>query len=281
VRIQPVSPEYFRVMGIPILAGRPFSAADRQGAPRVAVINETMARYYFRGVNPVGKRFSWWPTDPKNIEIVGVVPDAKYDNLRQETPRLVYLPALQNGSGPNFAQIRGLTRNGRPPAALLADCRAAIRSSHPQIRIVSLEPLTAAVKRTLAPDRLVSWLAGGFGILAILLTSVGLYGVLAYTVARRTAEFGIRLALGAERSAVLRMVMKEALALVSIGVAAGLAIAVSFSHLVAKLLFGVQPHDPATFTAAAVVLIAVAAAASYGPARRATAVEPVTALRCE
>jgi predicted permease len=281
VRIQPVSPEYFRVMGIPVLAGRPFTDTDRAGAPRVAVINETMARHYFRDVNPVGKRFAWWPTDPKDIEIVGVVPDAKYDNLRQETPRLVYLPALQNGSAPNFVQIRGTRRDSRLSAAQLADCRAAIRSVSPNLRIVALEPLTAAVNRTLAPDRLVSWLAAGFGVLAMLLTSVGLYGVLAYTVARRTSEFGIRLALGAERSSVLRMVMREALMLVGVGAALGVTVAISVSHLATKLLFRVQPNDPLTLVAAAAVLIAVAAAASYGPARRATAVEPITALRHE
>ena len=281
VRIHPVSPEYFRALSIPLLAGRSFATTDRSGAPRVAVINETVADYYFRGVNPVGKRLSWWPTEPKNIEIVGVVKDAKYDNLRQDTPRLVYLPALQNGSGPNFVQIRGLTRSGRPLAALIGDCRATIRAVNPNIRIVSFEPLAAAVNRTLAPDRLVSWLSAGFGILAILLTSVGLYGILAYTVARRTSEFGIRMALGARRLTILQMVMKEALVLVGIGLVAGLAAAVSFSHLVARLLFGVQPHDTVTFAAAAATLILVAAAASYGPARRATAVEPVTALRYE
>jgi predicted permease len=281
VRTQPVSPAYFRALSIPLLAGRPFAAADRNGAPRVAIINETLARYYFRGADPVGKRFSWWPTDPKNIEIVGVVKDAKYDNLRQDTPRLVYIPAPQQGSGPNYVQIRGRTRGGRPMAALIGDCRAAIRAVNPSIRIVAFEPLTAAVNRTLAPDRLLSWLSAGFGILATLLTSVGLYGILAYAVARRTSEFGIRMALGARRLTILQMVMREALVLVGIGLVVGLVVAVSSSHLVAKLLFGVQPHDMVTFAASGVILILVAAAASYGPARRATAVEPVTALRCE
>jgi predicted permease len=282
VRIQPVSAEYFRSLSIPLIAGRPFADADRNGAPRVAIINETMARYYFRGADPLGKRFAWWHTAPKDIEIVGVVKDAKYDNLRQDSPRLVYLPALQQGffsPGPNFVQIRGKTHSERQLATLLQDCRAAIRTVNPNIRIVSLEPLAAAVNRTLAPERLVSWLSMGFGIVAILLTSIGLYGILAYNVVRKTTEFGIRMALGAGRLTILRMVMKEALLLVSIGLMLGLAAAVSFGNLAAKLLFGVQPRDTMTFASATLILILVAIAAGYIPARRATRVEPATALR--
>jgi predicted permease len=281
IRIQFVSPGYFRALSIPMVAGREFTAADRNRAPLVAVVNETMARHYFPGINPVGKRFAWWPTDPKNIEIVGVVKDAKYDNLRQETPRLVYTSILQEGAGPSFVQIRAQSRAGRSATALIGDCRAAIRGVNPNIRIVTFEPLASAVNRTLSPDRLVSWLSAGFGIVALLLTSIGLYGVLAYTVARRTSEFGIRMALGAGRIAILRMVMTEGLALVGIGLATGILAAASLSRLVANLLFGVRPYDVATFAAAAVTLIVVAAAASYGPARRATTVEPVTALRYE
>jgi predicted permease len=281
VRIQSVSPGYFGVLGMPILAGREFAASDRWGAGRVAIINEAMARHYFRGADPLGKRFSWWPTDPKNIEIVGVVKDAKYDNLRQQTPRLVYLPILQEGTSPNFVQVQGQALGGRSAAALIGDCRAAIRQVNANIRVVTFEPMTAAVDRTLAPDRMVSWLSAGFGVMALLLTSVGLYGILAYTVARRTSEFGIRMALGAGRLTILQMVMREGLVLVGVGLAAGLGAAVLLSHLVASLLFGIQPHDVATFAAATIVLTLVAAAASYGPARRATAIEPVTALRYE
>jgi len=280
-RMQSVSPGYFRALAMPILAGREFTAADRYSAPRVAIINETMARYYFRGVNPLGKHFAWWPTDPKNIEIIGVVKDAKYDNLRQETPRLAYFPILQAGPGPNFVQIRAQFSGGRSAAALIADCRAAIRSVNPNVRIVSFEPISAAVDRTLAPERLVSWVSAGFGIVALLLTSVGLYGILAYTVARRTSEFGIRVALGARPLTILKMVMAEGLMLVGIGLVVGVFAASSLSHLVTKLLFGVEPYDRVTFAGAAMILTLVAAAASYGPARRATEVEPVVALKHE
>lgn len=281
VRTQSVSPGYFRTMGIPLLAGREFTDADRKGAPEVAIVNETMARHYFAGRNPVGKRFGWSRKGPMHTGIIGVVKDAKYDNLRQETPRLVYLPAVQQGYGPNFVEIRALPNAARPAAAIMADCRAAIRETDSNIRIVSLEPLTEVVSRTLMPDRLISWLAAGFGVLALLLTSVGLYGVLAYTVARRTSEFGVRAALGAGRGTIMRMVMREGLALVGIGVAVGFVAAISLSRLIASLLFGVAPRDAVTFAAAALTVIVVAGAACYGPARRATAVEPMTALRYE
>ena len=279
VRIQPVSAEYFRSLSIPVIAGRPFADTDRNRAPRVAIINETMARHYFRGADPLGKRFAWWHTAPKDIEIVGVVRDAKYDNLRQDSPRLVYLPALQQGSGPSFVQIRAKTHSERQGVTLFQDLRSAIRAVNPGIRIVSLEPLSAAVNRTLAPERLVSWLSLGFGIVAILLTSVGLYGILAYNVVRKTKEFGIRMALGAGRLTIVRMVMVEAVLLVGIGLMLGLAAAASFGHLAANLLFGVQPRDTTTFALATLILVLVAMAAGCIPARRATRVEPATALR--
>jgi predicted permease len=279
VRIQPVSAEYFRSLSIPVIAGRAFSDADRDRAPRVAIINEAMARHYFGGADPLGKRFAWWHTAPKDIEIVGVVRDAKYDNLRQDSPRLVYLPVLQQGSSPNFVQVRAKTHGERQIATLVQNLRAAIRAVNPGIRIVSLEPLSAAVNRTLAPERLVSWLSMGFGIVALLLTSVGLYGILAYNVVRRTKEFGVRMALGAGRLTIVRMVMTEAVLLVGIGLMVGLAAAVSVGNLAAKLLFGVQPRDTMTFASATLILVLVAIAAGYIPARRATRVEPATALR--
>jgi predicted permease len=279
VRIQPVSAEYFRSLSIPVIAGRSFADTDRNRAPRVAIINETMARHYFGGADPLGKRFAWWHTAPKDIEIVGVVRDAKYDNLRQESPRLVYLPALQQGSWPTFVQVRAKTHDERQVATLLQNLRAAIHAVNPGIRIVSLEPLSAAVNRTLAPERLVSWLSMGFGIVAILLTSVGLYGVLAYDVVRKTREFGIRMALGAGRPTIVRMVMTEAILLVGIGLMLGLTVAVSFGNLAAKLLFEVQPRDTMTFASATLILVAVAIVAGYVPTRRATRVEPATALR--
>jgi putative ABC transport system permease protein len=281
VRTQSVSPGYFRTMGIAMLAGRDFWDADRKNPPPVAIVNETMARHYFAGGSAVGKRFSWSAKGLKDTEIIGVVKDAKYGNLRQATPRMVYSPALRNGTDSNILEIRAQANGGRPLPAIVGDCRTAIRAINPNIRITSFDTLAAEVDRSLTPERLVSWLAAGFGMVALLLTSVGLYGILAYTVARRTSEFGIRMALGAGRAAILQMVLREGLVLVGIGLALGFVAAVSLSHLVASLLFGVEAHDTVTFAAAAVTLAVVAAAASYGPARRATAIEPVRALRYE
>src|SRR4029453_6889793 len=192
---------------------------------------------------------------------------------------LVSLPALQQGSGPNFVQIRAKTPSERQAETLVQDLRLGIGAVNPGIRIVSLEPLSAAVNRTLAPERLGSWLSMGFRIGALLLTSVGLYGILAYNVVRRTREFGIRMALGAGRLTIVRMVMTEAVLLVGIGLMLGLGGAGSFPRLGAKLLFGVQPRDTMTFASATLALVLVAIAAGYFPARCATRVEPAIALR--
>jgi len=181
------------------------------------------------------------------------------------------------GGGPNFLEIRSFPGQ----QVRIADCRAAIAGVNPDLRIDSLAPLSAAIDRTLAPERLVSWVSAGFGIVALLLTSVGLYGILAYGVARRTSEFGIRMALGAEPASIRGMVLREGLALTGIGLGAGLIAALCLVRLVTRLLFGIRPFDPATFIASALVLLAIAAAAAYGPARRATSADPVAALRSE
>jgi predicted permease len=279
IRVQSVSPLYFATMDIPLLAGRDFTEADKERADHVAIINETMARYYFRDKNPVGKRFAWWPGKPKDIEIIGVVKDAKYDNLRQRTPRMAYL--FLHGATSAVAQIRTDATANRPLSAVIRDCRAAIQIANSRPVIHDIEPVSAVVDRTLHSEQLVAELSTGFGALALLLTCIGLYGVLAYGVTRRTNEFGIRLALGAQRRDVLRMVMNGGLALVMIGIVIGLSMAYLLSGVLKALLYGVQRRDPTTFAIAACILIVVGAAAIYGPARRATKVDPTVALRYE
>jgi predicted permease len=264
-----------------LLAGRDFTPRDAKGAPLVVVVNETMARHYFGSDNPVGKRLGWSARGPKDFEIVGVVRDAKYDDLRQETPRLVYLSAAQEDQGPNFMEVRVAPGSEQSEGTVAANLRAAIRAIDPKVKVTSIQPLADVVSRRLSVERLVTWLAAGFGILALLLTSLGLYGILAYTVARRTSEFGIRMALGAGRASILKMVLREGFTLVGIGLVFGLAAAASLSRLAASLLFGVEPHDLIAFLAAGVVLAIVAGLATFGPARRATSIAPVKALRCE
>ena len=275
-----MGPGYFHTLAIPLVAGREFTKVDRHGAAPTVIVNETLARRYYGRANAVGKFFGWSPRDSDKKQIVGVVKDTKSsESLRGETPRLVYFPIVAEGSAPHIVEIRAA--GGRPPSAIEADCRAAIRAVDPSTKITSFEPLSDVIGETLAPERMVGWLAAGLGFVALLLTSVGLYGVLAYAVARRTAEFGIRMALGAGRASVLRMVMKEGMALAGIGLAIGLGGSLALGRLAASLLFGVEPRDALSLAAAAVVLLVVAAAACYGPARRATSVAPVTALKYE
>jgi predicted permease len=273
IRIQEVSKGYFQVTGIGMLAGRDFADTDRKGATEVAVVNQTMARHYFGKANPIGRHFSWSTDGPKNVEIIGLVADSKYDNLRQETPRLVYVSAEQRGQGPTAIEIRASSPK------VIADCKAAILAVNTRIKIRSIVPLSQKVNDSLSAERLLGWLAAGIGLLALLLTSIGLYGVLAYAVTRRTPEFGVRMAMGAGRSAILKMVLSDGLILVGAGLTAGLIAALFLSTLTASILYGVEARDALTYAAAALVLSVVALGASYGPARRATAIEPVVALR--
>jgi predicted permease len=281
VRVLPISPGYFATMGIPLVNGRDFTDRDGRNAPEVVIINETTARHYFGNASPIGKRLAWWPTDPKNIEIIGVARDAKYDSLRQDTPRIAYQSILQRAAAPPVLQIRISPNTTRSHAAVVQDCRTMIEAVEPNIAIRGMEPLSAAVNRTLGAERLAAGLSLGFGVIALLLTSIGLYGSVAYTVARRTSEIGIRMALGAQRSAILGMVARDGLALVLIGLVVGVGASYALAGLTASLLYGVPPRDPTTFALASVTLILVALIASYWPARRATNVDPTMALRSE
>jgi predicted permease len=281
IRVLPISPGYFATMGIPLVNGRDFTNRDGRNAAEVVIINETTARHYFGNASPIGKRLAWWPTDPKNVEIIGVARDAKYDNLRQDTPRIAYRSIFQRAAAPPVLQIRISPNSTRSLAAVVQDCRTMIEAVEPSIAIRGMEPLWAAIDRTLGAERLAAGLSLGFGVIALLLTSIGLYGSLAYTVARRTSEIGIRMALGAQRSAILGMVAIDGLGLVLIGLVVGVGASYALASLTASLLYGVPPGDPTTFSLASVTLIFVALIASYWPARRATNVDPTMALRSE
>ena len=276
-----VSSGYFATLGIPLVAGRDFNEFDTPQSPAVAIVNETFVRTIANGANPIGRRFrrEATPTQPEMIfEIVGVVRDAKYIDLRQEPRPVTFVAASQNGEPGEYLQV--MVRSTVPAAAATAAITAAIRDLNPNV-VVYFDVLKDRIRETVVRERLMATLSGFFGFVAALLAMVGLYGVIAYTVARRTNEIGVRMALGASRNQVLRMIMTEALLLIAIGMAAGLVLALLTGRAAATLLFNLQPHDPVTLLTAVGLLGSIALAASYLPARTASRIEPMAALRVE
>jgi len=279
VRRDAVGPRFFETVGMPLLMGRDFNAQDNERAPQVAVINETCSRAYFGHESPLGKRFGWEPEQSSEIEIVGVVKDAKYHSLREETPRMIYLPYLQDSGAWRETNLQVRTAND--PLSMAAAIRRELQAIDPNLPVFGVKTLKAQVNESLAQERLVATLSGFFGMLALLMACVGLYGVLSFTVSQRTAEIGIRMALGAQRGNVLWLVMRETLLLILIGIAVGLSAALATTRLTASLLFGLAPTDLVTVSLATLLMIMVGALSGYLPARRATKVDPMIALRCE
>ena len=273
-----VSPGYFSTLGIPLLAGRDFTPRDRVGAPRVAVVNDVFANYYFKNENPIGRRFGIGRGTKADIEIVGVVRGAKYSKVDEKIPREVYL-AVRTGREPEFAG--GLrTHRGRSQDRLRV---AAARSQRARsgLPVTGLRTMEDQIDESLSAQRVMAGLSAFFGILATLLAAIGLYGVMAYTVTRRTREIGIRLALGAGRASLLKLVLREVALLTVAGVVIAIPVALAITRLVRSELYGIVPNDPLSIAAAAILLASVALLAGYIPAERATRVDPLTALRYE
>ena len=271
-----VSSDYFKSLEIPLVAGRDFDDRDRLGAPLVLVVNEKLAKQYFGTTDVIGKRIGL--DDVPDRTIVGVVKDALYINLREDLRRHVYVPITQE------KVIMGLTLHVKTtvdPQAVAEQLRAELKAIDPHLPLYNIKTLRTEIDESLVQERLVTWLSAAFGVLATLLTALGLYGVLTFSVARRTREIGIRVALGAQRRDVFRLIMIRGVILVGAGVAVGVGASVAFSRLIGSLLFGVEPNNAMTLAAVSVGLIAVALLACFIPARRATKVDPMIALRYE
>jgi putative ABC transport system permease protein len=273
-----VAPKYFETLGTPLLAGRDFSPSDR-GGPPVAIINQLMARYYFRDRSPLGMHVSFDRNDEDNrtYEIVGVVGDAKYEEIREKTWRTIYLNAFQaDRVGSHFS-----LRTSASPAAVVPAVRQTVRELLKTVPVLRVTTLTDQVDASIVPERLIALLSGLFGALGSVLAAIGLYGLLAYTVARRVNEIGIRMALGATRRDVTRMVLGDALGMVCAGLAIGAPIAYRSKNLAANLIQDLPVSSAVPIVFGAVAMIAVALIAAYVPARRAARVDPMEALRHE
>jgi predicted permease len=274
-----VSPGFFATAGIPIRMGREFGEQDREETPLVALVNQTFARRFFGDENPIGKRFGDHGRESSGrYEIVGVVADAKYGNVREQTKPMVFHPALQEPPRTTFVLH---VRAAGEPAALGPSIARAILAIDGEALVSNVRTLPQVIREQLRQDRMFATLAGIFAALALVLGAIGIYGVAAYRVARRTAEIGVRMALGAPRANVLWLIVRETLALVAAGVAIGLPASLAATRLLKSLLFAVQPSDPVTIAGAAITLFAAGALAGFLPARRAASIEPVIALREE
>jgi predicted permease len=282
VRLNQVSPGFFQTFGIGLLAGRAFTEADNETTPQVALLNETAARFYFGDRNPIGAQLSFnrgRKSPPAIYQIVGVVRDSRYNSLREPDTRTVYLPMRQalDQLGRLTLAVRG---SGRL-ADLTNAVRGELRATGADILLTNIATLDEQADQSLLQERLLATLALFFGLLALLLACIGLFGVMSYNVAQRTHEIGIRLALGAAQPQVLWLVLREALALVVIGIVIGLAVALGVTRTAQTLLYGLNSYDPLTIALATMLLLAVAAVAGYLPARRAARVDPLVALRHE
>jgi predicted permease len=278
--MQFISPDYFKTMNIPVLMGRDFRMTDGRGAPEVCIVNEKFSRKFFKDGLALGKHIGMGgdPGTKLNIEIVGVVRDTKYESMRDEIPLEVYRPYRQM----NFVLgMYAYVRTARMPEQAFSSIRQVVNRLDPNIPVFQMKTIEAQMQDSLITERLVATLSTGFGILATLLAAIGLYGVMAFLVAQRTREIGVRIALGAGRRDVVWLVMKEVVVLAGIGIAIALAGAWALTRMVKSQLYGIEPNDPLTIAVATLAIAVVALLAGYVPARRATLVDPMRALRWE
>jgi predicted permease len=270
------SPGYFEAMGIP-LRGRDFRMDEEKRENRVAIVNETFARRFYPGQDAIGKRFNWSGPDNPFWEIIGVVPDGKYNSLGEDPKPAVYQPFFRDYEG----AVTLIARTRGNPATTLAALRAEVQKLDPALAIYGTKTLTEHMGTSLFPARMAAIALGSFGVLALILAAVGIYGVMSHVVAGRTREIGLRMALGAQLADVRRLILRQGMMLALIGSAVGLAIAFGGAQMLKSLLYGVSATDPITFGGVALVLLGVALFACWIPARRASRVDPMVALRAE
>jgi predicted permease len=282
VQVDRVGPRYTKVLGMPLAQGREFDAHDGPGAPRVAMVNQAFVRSFFHGESPLGRRFGFGdnPAQAGTFEIVGVLGDAKFEGPRDAPERMILLPILQAQDQSGYMSDIEI-RTALDPAGVIPAVREAVAEVDARVPIAGVTTLRSRVDESMDRERLLTQLVGTFGLLAIALACVGLYGVVSQAVARRTGEVGIRMALGADRRDILVMVLGDVGRLILAGIALGIPGAVAASALVRNQLFGVAPADPLTLAGSAILLVTVAIAAGYIPARRAARIDPNVALRAE
>jgi predicted permease len=276
-----IGPNFTETLGVPLLLGRDIGLQDTPNSPKVAVVTQAFAKSYFHDENPIGRRATFDEDSDKNdFEIVGVVGDSKYDSAKEKADRTVYRPIMQVQDQLAFPNVFELRTLGEP-LNLSAEVRAAIAQVNDKLPVLNVTSLRVQTDESLRQEKLTAQLVSFFGLLGLLLSCVGLYGIMAHAVVRRTNEIGVRMALGAERRDIVWMVLKESLMLVGFGLVIGLPASWAAAHLISNQLFGLRPSDPVTLVTAATFLTLVAALAGYLPARRASRVDPLVALRYE
>jgi predicted permease len=277
VKFNVVDPNYFRTLGIPLLRGRDFDEHDSPVGPKVMIISQTMARRFWPNEDPVGK-FVHASDDPDSVnrQIIGVSGDARINSFQEAPEPYLYLPYAQSNRG-----MKLLAETTGDPLRLANQVRAEVAALDNRVPVLNISTLGLVIRSDVYEQQLAASVVGALGGMALVLAAIGLYGVISYTVVQRTREIGIRMALGAQRRDALRLVLWQGVRLAAIGIAAGLAGALAATRLLAKILYGVGPRDPVTFACVAVLMMAVALAASYIPARRATKVDPLVAVRYE
>jgi predicted permease len=270
-----ISTNFFETMEIPMVLGRGFNARDNETGPKVVVINEAAAKKYFPNENPIGQHFGSSIETTNQLEIVGVLKDAKYNSVRDPAPPTMYVPYHQTRAGSAVIEVR----TAADPTSVTSGVREAVRQVDATLPMMDVSTQLEQVERRFQQEKLFAQAYTLFGGLAMLVASIGLFGLMSYTVSRRTNEIGIRMALGAQGADVMRQVLRESMILVAVGVAIGVATAYGAGQLLSTMLFGLAPNDVVTIAGATLIMVAVSALAGFLPARRASRVDPMVALR--